>query len=472
MRTTKISNSGNSDTIEHPFSTTNNSSSQKGQCQSKNNTIVFDSDQKCNNLMIQMGFNPHEDIGEDKNTLLLNCSEDYQNSTLNEYVTMLNSGELETANKGRPLTSEPSHIGFPFGFKIDCTDSFQRIDDEGSSLFKKKHSTGTNPMLESSEVLSPTILPNSNNPNEHPHYQYVKQKTVGSLKDIVKYSFQNKFQYLKNSGNIIKKAAQQTISQANVKHQVLTPSQSINIYSPKAQVQMAPKFGSIYQSLSTKSARNHAAEPHKESTDNLSSMRLSNNTLPTNKKIFEQLANKENKENKEKLSGLIQKNLKKKHGISNELSDDKFQFGSPTRNNLCTTNDPSKKVLKKEITMSSPRTIQSNLKNPLSPRGSTSFIPKFQTTRPSPIATEKQVELSPSRSIRALVSPRNSSVPNCLKTSFTGKWNEVEKEKFESVRLYGFFESGHCKSSSISSFSLPQKKLSPSISINLSCIRL
>ena len=153
-------------------------------------------------------------------------------------------------------------------------------EEATDSFFEKKNfnHVPTNVMLESSEILSPGMIPNliDNNikksdeiDNFHEsnrlNQQQKNQKILGNLKDAVKNSFKNKFKTMKNlssndknSINFQKKKGNnysQSILHTNSPNQIININFSKNLVNISQSKQPANKSNNLYQSITIKTAR-------------------------------------------------------------------------------------------------------------------------------------------------------------------------------------------------------------------------
>ena len=62
--------------------------------------------QNTNIIISPLRFLTYEELADDKNTSLVNISDDFHNSTLNEYISILNAGDRVTIKKNHSTCSQ------------------------------------------------------------------------------------------------------------------------------------------------------------------------------------------------------------------------------------------------------------------------------------------------------------------------------------------------------------------------------
>ena len=158
-------------------------------------------------------------------------------------------------------------------------------EDETDSFSEKKISNPAplNIMLESSEILSPGMIPNliDNNikkSDEIDNYHETKVnlqsknlKNIGNLKDVVKSSFKNKFKTMKNLSSNNSKNQQnfqknkrnnnysQTILNTNSPNQIININFSKNIININQSKQPTNKSNNLHQNINIKTARSQVS---------------------------------------------------------------------------------------------------------------------------------------------------------------------------------------------------------------------
>jgi hypothetical protein len=473
MKKFQSSGLGNSDTIEMPFSSPNNSLPFKTQSNSKNNTLILDGEKLIVNPMSIGMLISADMILNDKTGQILNISEDCHDSTLNEYVTILN-GETDTAKKIKPLTRTNGGpiITCSNSYDLDEVDFLPKLIDESSTIFEKKEMPSTFMRLESSEIL-PIVDAQESEVKITEEDTYTSSR---SIKDLVKHSFQNKFQSMKSS-TVGAKPQTRNNTKNNNNNNILTNSQAINNVKFYGHINLTKQANNLRQNLVVKSARAVADQHLKENIDTLSSVRTSNGNP---------LRHKTSDPNIEKFCGLIKKNNMMTPAASKKTSNNNSTQQQPQQQQeVCNTAPspthkynpqkftfPTKTFYKKpnyQTTTNSSCTNSmalSYMPTTSSPRVADMSQPKFFGQQQSPQALQKtshpQNSPSNNRNLFALVSPRNNSVP----AGPTHNHSKPSSARNEDVKFNNYFEGYHYKSLSITS--LPGKKAStPSAQISL-----